>query len=109
VQRLQGRHVVVTGGGRGIGRAIAERLAQEGAELTLLARNLDALQEVASKLGAAAAACDIRDHAPPGSSPPTRAESPARRSTKTAAPGWVEGDAPSGRPLQAVLGRGLGP
>jgi NAD(P)-dependent dehydrogenase (short-subunit alcohol dehydrogenase family) len=63
VQRLQGRHIVVTGGGRGIGRAIAERLAQEGAELTLLARDLEALRLVASELGAFAAACDIRDRA----------------------------------------------
>jgi NAD(P)-dependent dehydrogenase (short-subunit alcohol dehydrogenase family) len=63
VQRLQGRHIVVTGGGRGIGRAIAERLAQEGARLTLLARDLEALQLVASELSAGAAACDIRDRA----------------------------------------------
>ena len=61
MQRLQGRHIVVTGGGRGIGRAIAERLAQEGARLTLLARDLEALRLVASELNAAAAACDIRD------------------------------------------------
>ena len=63
MQRLQGRHVVVTGGGRGIGRAIAERLAEEGAELTLLARKIEALQQVASALDATAAACDIRDRA----------------------------------------------
>jgi NAD(P)-dependent dehydrogenase (short-subunit alcohol dehydrogenase family) len=57
------RHVVVTGGGRGIGRAVAERLAAEGATLTLLARDLERLRAVADELGAGAAACDIRDRA----------------------------------------------
>jgi len=57
------RHVVVTGGGRGIGRAIAERLAAEGTTLTLLARDLERLRAVADELSAGAIACDIRDRA----------------------------------------------
>lgn len=60
-QRLSSRHVVVTGGGVGIGKAIAERLAAEGAVLTLLAPNLEQLEEVAGRVGADAAYCDIRD------------------------------------------------
>ncbi len=60
--RLEGRHVVVTGAGRGIGKAIALRLASEGARLSLLARGLDALEATADELGGAfAAAVDIRD------------------------------------------------
>jgi NAD(P)-dependent dehydrogenase (short-subunit alcohol dehydrogenase family) len=39
VNRLHGKHVVVTGAARGIGLAIAERLAAEGAHLTLLDRD----------------------------------------------------------------------
>jgi NAD(P)-dependent dehydrogenase (short-subunit alcohol dehydrogenase family) len=62
-QRLGGRHVVVTGGGVGIGRAIAERLAAEGAALTLLAPNLAELEEVAGRVGGDAGFCDIRDRA----------------------------------------------
>jgi NAD(P)-dependent dehydrogenase (short-subunit alcohol dehydrogenase family) len=61
MQRLAGRHVVVTGGGKGIGRAIAERLAAEGATLSLLAPNMDELEQVAALVGGDAHFCDIRD------------------------------------------------
>ena len=61
--RMDGRHVVVTGGGAGIGRAIATRLAAEGATLTLLARDVERLGAVAGELGAHASPCDIRDRA----------------------------------------------
>jgi NAD(P)-dependent dehydrogenase (short-subunit alcohol dehydrogenase family) len=61
MRRFEGRHVVVTGGGVGIGRAVATRLAAEGATLTLLARDLERLQAVAEELGAHAARCDVRD------------------------------------------------
>ncbi|HEY6961461.1 MAG TPA: SDR family NAD(P)-dependent oxidoreductase [Gaiellaceae bacterium] len=57
--RLEGRHVVVTGAGTGIGRAIAQRLAAEGARLTLLARDESRLQDVVP--GAATRSVDIRD------------------------------------------------
>ncbi len=63
VERFGGRHVVVTGGGVGIGKAIAERLAAEGATLSLLARDLERLELMAGELGAHAARCDIRDRA----------------------------------------------
>ena len=60
---LGGRHVVVTGAGVGIGKAIAERLAVEDVALTLLAPNLAELEEVAGRVGGVAAYCDIRDRA----------------------------------------------
>ena len=46
--RLAGQHAVVTGGGTGIGAAIARALAAEGAKLTLVGRRRDKLEEVAS-------------------------------------------------------------
>ncbi len=61
-ERLSGRHVVVTGAGSGIGRAIAERLSAEGALLTLVARNRERLEETASSIGGATVApADIRE------------------------------------------------
>jgi NAD(P)-dependent dehydrogenase (short-subunit alcohol dehydrogenase family) len=57
----EARHVVVTGAGTGIGRAIAERLARDGAALTLVARDRSRLEPVAEKTGAFFASCDIRD------------------------------------------------
>jgi NAD(P)-dependent dehydrogenase (short-subunit alcohol dehydrogenase family) len=44
---LSGRHAVVTGGGRGIGAAIAEELARLGAALTLMGRERQRLEETA--------------------------------------------------------------
>jgi len=47
---LTGRHALVTGAARGIGAEIARTLAAEGAVLTLLGRDRDALQRVADSL-----------------------------------------------------------
>jgi 3-oxoacyl-[acyl-carrier protein] reductase len=60
---MTGKHVVVTGAGTGIGRAIALRASQEGAAVTLM--GLDELDETASAIDAPSHAerCDIRDRA----------------------------------------------
>ena len=58
------RHVIVTGGGTGIGRAVALRLGRAGARLSLLGRNADRLRAAAQELGSACAiSCDVQDGA----------------------------------------------
>jgi 3-oxoacyl-[acyl-carrier protein] reductase len=47
---FKGQVGVVTGGTRGIGKAIAENLAREGAHVIVAGRNLDAAKEVAASL-----------------------------------------------------------
>jgi 3-oxoacyl-[acyl-carrier protein] reductase len=51
-QAFSGRTAVVTGAGRGIGRAIALGLAAEGAQVALLARSRDQIAEVADQVHA---------------------------------------------------------
>lgn len=44
--RLKGQHALITGGGTGIGAAIARALGHEGAKLTLVGRRREKLEEV---------------------------------------------------------------
>ncbi|MBI2686016.1 MAG: SDR family oxidoreductase [Acidobacteria bacterium] len=59
---LQGRAAIVTGASRGIGRAIALRLARTGARVVLSARDEELLAEAADEIGegAAVAPLDLR-------------------------------------------------
>ena len=49
-QRLDGRHAIVTGAGRGIGRAVALALAEAGADVTLFSRSAAELAAVAGEV-----------------------------------------------------------
>jgi NAD(P)-dependent dehydrogenase (short-subunit alcohol dehydrogenase family) len=48
--RLEGQHAVVTGGGTGIGAAIAQALAAEGARVSLVGRRREPLEIVAEEI-----------------------------------------------------------
>jgi 3-oxoacyl-[acyl-carrier protein] reductase len=57
------RNVVVTGGGTGIGRAIAAAFAGQGDRVTITGRRAAPLNEAAAPLGAAWVAFDASDPA----------------------------------------------
>ncbi len=56
---LTGRVAVITGGGTGIGRAVAVRLAERGAALALFGRRREPLEAVAREAGAVAVAAAV--------------------------------------------------
>jgi NAD(P)-dependent dehydrogenase (short-subunit alcohol dehydrogenase family) len=62
----KGKTAVVTGGTKGIGRAIAEALVAEGLNVCVGARNVDEVKQIVRELegtgaaGATGAACDVR-------------------------------------------------
>jgi 3-hydroxybutyrate dehydrogenase len=60
---LRGRRAVVTGGAGGIGAAVATRLAELGAAVTVLDRDEEAAAKTAARIGGDAVAIDLTDGA----------------------------------------------
>lgn len=63
---LKGKRILITGGGTGIGRAMAERYLELGAELFICGRRLEVVENTAAELSASTGgkiegfACDVR-------------------------------------------------
>jgi NAD(P)-dependent dehydrogenase (short-subunit alcohol dehydrogenase family) len=60
---LNGKCAVVTGGGHGIGRALAERLAKEGARVVVADVNGERAAKIAARLDGISVVCDVSDPA----------------------------------------------
>ncbi|MEC6998772.1 MAG: SDR family NAD(P)-dependent oxidoreductase, partial [Pseudomonadota bacterium] len=57
---LTGKTSIITGGSDGIGRAIAAKLAREGAHIVICARNAEKLESVAEDIKAAGGSVETR-------------------------------------------------
>jgi NAD(P)-dependent dehydrogenase (short-subunit alcohol dehydrogenase family) len=58
---LKDKNVVVTGGSRGLGLGLVEALVANGARVTVVARDADALQSVHARLGVATISAEVTD------------------------------------------------
>ncbi len=61
--KLNDKTIIVTGGASGIGRALAERFAEEGAKIALADLAIDKAEKVAAEIGGLALACDVTKEA----------------------------------------------
>ncbi|MGB7319399.1 MAG: SDR family NAD(P)-dependent oxidoreductase [Planktotalea sp.] len=58
---VEGKHVIITGGGSGVGAELAKRFSAAGAKVTILGRRQEPLDNVAVPLGALALTADVTD------------------------------------------------
>lgn len=59
--RLQGKKIIVTGGGKGLGAAMAAKFISEGASVLITGRHIDVLQKTAEQLGCKYLQLDMQD------------------------------------------------
>ena len=59
--QLKGKKIVITGGGRGLGFAMAKKFIAEGAEVLIVGRNEQTLRKSASELGCQYITLDVQD------------------------------------------------
>jgi NAD(P)-dependent dehydrogenase (short-subunit alcohol dehydrogenase family) len=71
---VKGKNVVVTGGSRGLGLGLVEVLVEHGARVTVVARDVEALEATSARLGVATISADVTD------------ESAARRIVRDSSP-----------------------
>jgi uncharacterized protein len=58
---LRNSNVLVTGASRGIGELIARQMAAKGARVILVARDAEAIEQIAAEIHGVAIPCDLRD------------------------------------------------
>lgn len=60
---VAGKHVVISGGGSGVGAELAAQFAAQGARVTILGRRMEPLEEVSAATKALPLTCDVTDRA----------------------------------------------
>ena len=60
-KKLEGKKVIVTGGGSGLGYAMAKRFVEEGAEVLISGRNIEKLSKSAAEIGCKYLQLDVQD------------------------------------------------
>lgn len=63
-ERLKGKKIIITGGGKGLGRAMAKKFTLDGAEVLITGRDEVALRKTSSEIGCQYCMLDVQD---PGS------------------------------------------
>lgn len=58
---VSGRHLVISGGGSGVGAEMAARFSAAGGKVTILGRRMEPLEAVAGETGALPVSCDVTD------------------------------------------------
>lgn len=59
--RLKGKKIIITGGGRGLGFAMAKRFVEEGADVLITGRNEETLKKSASEIGCKYLTLDVQN------------------------------------------------
>ena len=105
---IEGNGALVVGGASGLGEATARRLHAQGAALTIADVNAEKGQALADELGAAFAACDVReeDQVRRPSRPPPEADGGLRICVSCAGTGFAQKIAGSRGPHAARALRG---
>ncbi|SDE16239.1 SDR family NAD(P)-dependent oxidoreductase [Ruegeria marina] len=60
---IGGKHVVISGGGSGVGKELAVLFAQAGARVSILGRRPEPLKMVSDEIGGFGISCDVTDEA----------------------------------------------
>lgn len=60
-QKLAGRKIIITGGGRGLGASMAKKFVEEGADVIIAGRGIESLQKLSADLGCKYIQLDVSD------------------------------------------------